>query len=502
MKKFATASFAHETNTFSPITTTWESFAARTGPFSGILTPDEIRSLKGVKPNRAIFGFFDTETELGYEVYPILGAYATPSGMIPTDVFDRIVGMILDGIRQNGPFDGVFLDLHGAMVYEGYNDGETEILRRVRNEVGSIPIVTSYDLHGNITQETFDIASAMIGCRTYPHVDLYEIGIQCAHLMNYIEEGKPIYKSFRRVPFLLPLSTQSTNIEPAKSLFRMIVDVEKDPEVISASIMEGFQAADIPEMGPSIFTYAVNQKAAERAADLLLGGLFARESQFRSDLPNAQNAVQQALKLVGTVKGPVILSDTQDNAGGGATSDTTEILAALIQNNVQNAALGLMYDPDAAQKAHTAGVGADITLDLGGKLMPGDKPIHATFHVEKLYEGDFDGSSPMSHGIPLNLGKMANLKIGGISIVVSSIRKQALDRMYFRIVGINPEEKAILVVKSSNHYRADFEPIAGSIISVAAFAACIENPIHIPYRNLREGVRLQGLGPVFTKPEK
>lgn len=502
MSRFATAGFAHETNTFSVIPTTWESFAEKKGPFTGIISTEELMSIKGLHVNAGTSGFFAVQDALGHEVLPILMTATEPSNQIPQDVFHRIVKMITDGIKNNGPFDGIYLDLHGAMVYEGYNDGETEILRQVKAVAGDIPIVTSYDLHGNITRETFEIASAMVGCRTYPHIDMYETGERCAHLMNHILAGKPVFKAYSPIPFLLPVSTMSTMIEPAKSLYAVIDEIEKDPSVLSATIMEGFQAADIPEMGPTLFAYATTQTAADKAVKTLYDAFLSRESQFRSDLPDAETAVKQALQKVEKGIRPVILADIQDNAGGGATSDTTGILRSLIQHHTPKAAIALMFDPDAAEQAHAAGEGAEIELNVGGKLTPGDQPIHAVFHVEKLFEGDFEGSSPVNRGMPINLGKMASLRLDGVHIVVSSIRTQANDQMFFRVVGIEPKDMDIIVVKSSNHFRADFEPIAASIISVAAPGLCIENPIHIPYKNLREGVRLQGHGPDYKRPAK
>jgi microcystin degradation protein MlrC len=502
MSRFATAGFAHETNTFSFIPTTWESFATKKGPLTGIITTEEILSYKGIRANFGTSGFFAVQDALGHEVFPILITATEPSNQIPRKVFLRIVKMITDGIQANGPFDGIYLDLHGAMVYEGYNDGETEILRQVRATVGNIPIVTSYDLHGNITRQCFEIADAMVGCRTYPHVDMYETGERCAHLMNHILEGKPIFKAYSPLPFLIPVSTMSTMVEPAKSLYVLIDEVEKEPSVLSATIMEGFQAADIPEMGPTLFAYATSQTAADRAVKTLYDAFLAREGQFRSDLPDAEQAVQQALQQVGKVTGPVILADVQDNAGGGASSDTTGILRSLILHHAQKAALALMYDPAAAEQAYAAGEGAQIELDLGGKLTPGDQPVHGVFHVEKLFDGEFEGSSPVNRGVPISLGKMAQLRLDGIRIVVSSVRTQANDQMFFRVVGIEPKDMDIIVVKSSNHFRADFEPISGAIISVAAPGQCLENPIHIPYKNLREGLRLQGLGPVYKRPVK
>jgi microcystin degradation protein MlrC len=500
MARIALAGFSHETNTFSPIPTTYENFARREGPLTGILETDELLELlenPGGQPiNVASVGFADVMRKHGHLVHPVLMASAEPSRQIPLTVYDRIVDMIVAGLADNGPFDGVFLDLHGAMVYDVHSDGEEEIMRRLRQTVGDIPVVVSYDLHGNITRRCFELADAMVGCRTYPHVDMYETGERCAGLMLHLLGGSPLFKSFKALPFLWPVSRQSTFVEPCKSLYAQIDAVEQRSGVLSATLMAGFQSADVEHQGPTIFTYGLTQKDADDAADFLFDAVMQREGEFRSDLPDAAEAVRRAQTIWERVRKPVILADTCDNSGGGATSDTTGMLRALIEMNVQDAAIGMIYDPQAAEIAHRAGEGAVIEIDLGGKLMPGEQPCKAAYTVEKLHEGAFSGTSPVTAGLPMELGKMAQLRCGGVRIVVSSVRTQAYDRQMFEVVGIRLKEMKIVVVKSANHFRADFEPIAGEIFVFQAHGAGIENPEQAQYKYLRKGVRLQGLGRV------
>ena len=504
MARFAAAGFAHETNTFSPIPTTYESFARRNGPLTGILETDELldflQQSRGEPINLATVGFNAVIAPLGHTVVPLIFAETEPSAQIPAEVYDRIVGMITTRLAAKGPFDGVFLDLHGAMVYTDFNDGEEEIVRRVRAVVGDIPVVASFDLHGNITAGCVELASALVGCRTYPHIDMYETGERCAHLMLHLLAGEPLYTAFRAVPFLWPVSAQSTFIEPCKSLYAGIDLIEARPGVLSATIMAGFQSADVYHQGPTVFTYARSQAAADEAADRLLEQILAREGEFRSDLPDGPQAVSQAVKLAQSLDKPVILADGCDNPGGGGTSDTVGILRALLDQGVQDAAIAMIYDPETAAQAFSAGPGAWIDAAVGGKRMPGQEPVRGRCLVEGLHEGVFYGRGKTSQGIPYNLGKMAHLNLNGVHIVVSSVRTQARDRQQFEVVGIQPETMKILVVKSANHYRADFEPIAGTIITVSDDGASIENPEKAVYKNLRKGVRLQGLGRESTGP--
>lgn len=499
MARIALAGFLHETNTFAPLPTRLEDFTQGGGAYACLLTGDEIFRYRGKKINRGAAGFIHRVEELGHEIVPLVFAAAEPANQVTRDAFETIMGMIADGLKSEGPFDGLFLDLHGAMVYEDFNDGETEILRRCRSIVGDIPITVSLDLHGNISRESSELASVMIGYRTYPHTDVYQTGERCADAMQLLLDGKQIHKTNRQIPFLMSLTTQSTNTEPVRSLMDFVNQIEKLDDVISCSFLPGFAPADLEHTGPTVLTYAYTQIAAEQAAEAIYSAILEKEAEFDVHLPDPDEAVREAIRLAESSDKPIVLADVQDNAGAGGTSDTPWILEALVRQNAPKTALGVMYDVEAAEKAHQAGEGARITLELGGKLTPGQTPFTGTFLVKKLFQGEFLATGPMFNGMPADLGKMANLQIGEVEVVVACSRTQANDQSYFRVMGIEPSEMKILVLKSSNHYRADFEPIAGAIIPVEAPGAFTEDSRKTPYRHLREGVRLGGNGPEFKR---
>ncbi len=497
MPRVAIAGFSHETNTFSPLPTPLEVFTNKGGDGRGLVEGADLLDFRGKRYNSGFSGFYDIADDYAYEVVPLVSASATPSGMVSRAAFDYISERICTLLKEKGPFDGVYLSLHGAMVVEGYLDGETELLRNVRQIVGTIPVVVSLDLHGNITAESIELSSAMVGFRTYPHVDIFETGQRCAQVMEHLLQGKPLAKAFRQIPFIMPLSSQTTFAEPACSLYALLDELEQQPGVVSVSLMEGFPPADIPHAGPSIFTYAENADVAEKIAGELYDAILAREEKFVPRLVDVEQAVSEAIKLSAKAGKPVILADVQDNAGAGCTSDTVWLLEALVRHGAKDAAVGLIYDPEAAAAAHQAGEGSQVRLALGGKLTPGQHPYDAVFTVEKLAEGKFPANGPMGKGRMTDLGKMAQLRVNGVRVVVSSVRVQALDQDYFRQVGIEPARQKILVLKSSNHYRADFEPISSAIFQVAAPAAMLDDPAQIPYTNLRPGVRLGGNGPAY-----
>ncbi len=490
MARFALAGFLHETNTFAPGLTPYEAFSESIGDETGMLLGDEILRLKEKAMAICPSGFLRRADALGHEVVPLLWAQTEPSGTVTDDAFERITHMVLDGLREQGPFDGVYLDLHGAMVVQSYEDAETEIGRRVRGVIGDIPLVASLDLHGNITRECVDLFSGLVGYRTYPHVDIYETGERCADLLDYLMCHEPLQKAFRKPDVILPPSRMSTFTEPCLSIYPVLEELEQESKVVSATIMHGFPSSDIYEVGPSIWAYAASRPAAEEAADKLEKALLAHVEELAVEMLNADQAVVEAMRIAAHADKPVILADVQDNPGGGSSSDTVWILDALVRHHARDAAIGLLYDPESAAAAHAAGEGAQITLDLGGKRLPGHKPFHGTFHVEKLFQGNFELTGPYGRGLTGNLGKMAQLRVEGARIVVVSGRTQANDQAYFRIVGIEPREMKILVLKSTNHYRADFQPIASEIINVEAPGAIVEDPAKTPYQHIRPGVRL------------
>jgi microcystin degradation protein MlrC len=499
MARIALAGFLHETNTFAPLPTRLEDFTQGGGAYAGLLVGEEIFQYRGKRINRGAAGFIHRAEEQGHEIVPLIFAAAEPANQVTRDAFETIMGMITDGLKSKGPFDGLYLDLHGAMVFEDFNDGETEILRRCRSIVGDIPLTVSLDLHGNISCESFELASVMIGYRTYPHTDVYQTGERCADAMQILLKGKQIQKSFRQIPFLMPLTTQSTNTEPVRSLMESVSQVENRDDVISCSFLPGFAPADLAHTGPTILTYACTLKAAEQAADNIYTAILEKEPDFSIHLLGADEAVRKAIRLAKSSSKPIVLADVQDNAGAGGTSDTPWILEALVKQNAPKTALGVIFDVEAAEKAHQAGEGARVSLELGGKLTPGQTPFKGAFLVKKLFQGEFLATGPMFNGMPANLGKMANLQIGEVEVVVACSRTQANDQSYFRILGIEPSEMKILVLKSSNHYRADFEPISGAIIPVEAPGAFTEDSRKTAFRHLREGVRLGGNGPAFKR---
>ena len=502
MPRIAIGGFLHETNTFAPTKATYADFVHGGGWPSMAHGGDILKTMRNI--NVGLAGFVSAAEARGWELVPTIACAASPSAHVTEDAYERVVRMMIDGIKAAGPLDAVYLDLHGAMVSEHLDDGEGEILRRVREVIGDdVPLVASLDLHANVTPEMVEYADALIAYRTYPHVDMADTGRAAAeHLALLLESRQKLAKAFRQLPFLIPISWQCTNDQPTKGIYQKLAALQDDA-VPTLSFAPGFPAADFAHCGPSVFAYGRTQEDADAAADTMVKIIAGHESDFDGRIFSPDEGVLHAMELARTATKPIVIADTQDNPGAGGDSDTTGMLRALVRNNAQRAAIGVIYDPQSAKAAHDAGVGATVTLALGGKSgIPGDAPYQQTFVVEKLSDGQFVATGPYYGGRDMDMGPSACLRIGGVRVVVGSHKAQLADQSMYRYVGIEPTEQAILVNKSSVHFRADFEPIAEKLLICAAPGAMPADTAALPWTRLRPGLRLKPNGPAFVPPNR
>jgi len=512
MARIAVAGFQHETNTFSPQKATWDDFV-RADAWPPLLRGAEM--IDGVKGyNIPIAGAVKGLTELGHELVPLAWAAAPPCSYVEREAYERIAGMIIEDLQKALPVDGIYLDLHGAMVADDHQDGEGELLARIRKLVGpDLPIVCSLDYHANLTPEMAQLATALIGYRTYPHIDMAATGEKAARLLDrLLREKRKLYKAYRQFDFLIPLVWQCTLNEPSKGLFDMIEEMEQGGtgkitakhnfNIVSATITPGFPPADITHCGPALVAYAWDQASADAAADALASALNSRESQFSGEVFDPDAAVQKAMEMAKTAKKPIVLADVQDNPGAGGTSDTVGLLKAMMRNKAKGAVIGMLVDPDSAQAAHEAGEGNIMERGIGAVVgVGGETPAKARWRVTKLNSGNFMATGPFYGGAKMHLGPMALVtdEDSGVSAVLAGRRVQAADQEMFRHVGVEPSKTPILGLKSTVHFRADFQPIAETILIVHSPGAHTTDPTEMPFTRLREGVRLRPLGTPFKR---
>jgi microcystin degradation protein MlrC len=485
------AGFQHETNTFAPTQADWAAFESGSAfpPFSH---GEAMLELLG-PTSLPMGGFIREARRRSWTLLPSAWAGASPSAHVTREAFERIADHIVADAKRGG-FDAVYLDLHGAAVAEHVDDAEGELLQRLRAVIGpTMPLVTSLDLHANVTKRMLQHASAMSAYRTYPHIDGADTGARCAH-------GRPWAVQQLRLPFLLPLNVQCTMMQPAQGVYERLAELDERSGV-RLSFAMGFPAADFDECGPVVFGYGPDAEAVHKAVRQVTHEVIELRPDWALDLLQPADAVQRALALAERSDKPVVIADTQDNPGAGADSNTTGMLHALRAANAGRrypgqVALGLVFDPVAARKAHEAGVGATLEMSVGkavrcfdGELS--DPPVSGRFKVLSLSDGVVPLHGPMTAGSTVHLGLSAGLEIDGIRVNVVSGQCQMLDLDLFRFLGVEPGRMRLLVNKSSVHFRAAFTPIAAHTLVAVAPGPMAADPSALPWKHLGQGIALK-----------
>ncbi len=458
--KIVTGTISHETNVYSNIKTDLEEFKKRR-----LLYGDEyFKDFDGTKSPAG--GIIEGCKQHGYELIPTVFASAVPSGTITAEAFDTLLNGILDGIKAAGNYDAAVMHLHGAGVSEKYPDIEGKVLSEVRKLIGDKPLVATFDLHANYTQQMVESADMLIGYDTYPHTDGYERGIEAVNLTKKMLEGElnPTL-GFKQPPMLPALQVQFTGRYPMKRLIDEAHQMEQLPEVETITVAAGFPWSDLYEAGMSfIVTTNNNQKLADELAEQLQDIAW----NMRRDFLVTPTPLKQALRHTAQAsKTPIIMADIGDNPGGGTPEDGTVVLKAILEEGLTGGVIALIWDPAAAKKSIDAGRGSMVELELGGHTdgLHGE-PLSVTGKVKHISDGTFISNGPMGSGVPMDMGPTVILEIGGNDVIVTCKRLQPLDLTLYRALDIKPEEKRFIVVKSSVHFRAAHEPIAAEIIEL------------------------------------
>ncbi|SDB68400.1 M81 family metallopeptidase [Belnapia rosea] len=491
--RIAIGGFQHESHSFAPLPTGWQEFV-RPGGFPGLQRPATL--IETLRPTSVpCAGAIEVAEAAGVVLAPLTWCFANPAGPVTAEAFERIAALMVAALSdalEEGPLDGIYLELHGAMVAAGFDDAEGELLRRIRAVVGpELPITVSLDPHANMTRAMTGCADALVPYRTYPHVDMKPAGAQAMRLLlERIRRGRPWAKAFAEVDFLIPLTMQCTMVPPMSGVLEERERLAAEHGAAELAFCFGFPYADFPGCGVAIAAYAETQGQADAAVAALKAYMDAHEPDFAGGVAPAAEGVAQAIAIARDATKPVVMADTQDNPGGGGHGDTTGLLAELIRQDAQGAVLGLINDAESAAACQEAGVGATLALSLGGKS--DGAPLAVTATVEALTDGRFTCTGPMGRGNPADLGPTALIRVApGIRVIVVTRKMQALDQALFTHIGIEPREQKILALKSSVHFRADFQPIAEQVLVVAAPGPVVADPATLPFTNLRPSLRLR-----------
>jgi microcystin degradation protein MlrC len=457
--KIAIGEVLNEINTFSSVETTVELF--KQGEWERGETI--LSNHRGVRDY--LGGMIDRAEALGIEVIPTFAANAEPAGKITRETYATIKSELAAGIQAAGTVDAICLSLHGAGVVEGIDDMEGDLLQYVRSLVGyELPLIVTLDLHGNLTEKMAAEANVLLGVHLYPHTDCYERGMEAVDIAEkMVKGGLQTAIHLTKLPLILTPST--TNLSPAKDINAICLEWEKHPDVIDCAFFHGFPYTDHPDVGVSVVVVTRGDQAlAKKVANDVANQIWAKREEFTPQFLSPAEGIRQALAVKGL---PIVINETSDNPGGGSAGDGTYLLRAMLEANLQNACFAFIYDPEVARIAHEAGVGATITVKLGGKVdqLHGE-PIELTANVKSLTDGRFIISSSVCKGNHVDLGKSVRLQVEGLDILVCSVRTQVIDEQIYLLHGIDVNTYKIVALKSSQHFRAAFEPISKQIITV------------------------------------
>ena len=442
----------HETNTYCAEPTPLSAFPRLTGE----------RLLQRAGTETGVGGAIDTCHQMGLEPIPLMFAWTQPSGTIEAAAYDQMKQELLEAIDSAWPLDGLYLDLHGAGVAEGISDLEGDLVKAIRERVGSIPVVATFDLHGNVTQAMADQLDGVFVCHEYPHIDFHLRAKEAIELLIQVRDGLKTERRVVSIPMQMPTTTTFHGI--GKSWIERVKAVEQSEQLINVSWFHGFPFADTPHVGVHlVLTGEANKHNLATIGESLAESIWKERESFRVPGLSASEALQDALER--SHSGPVVINETSDNPGGGAPGDGTHLLQAMLTADEANTCFGFIVDPEVAALAHEVGVGGHLETQLGGKTddLHGE-PIPVSAYVKALHDGRIIMQA-MMRGTPLLLGPMARLVIGQVEVIVVSNRSQTFDPEPFLALGIDVTRMRVIALKSSNHFRAGFKDIAKHIIT-------------------------------------
>ena len=480
--RIAVGCIGHETNTFSPVATTIDNF--KKGSYH---RGDEI--IAAFRGTRTITGgFLDVAEQLNLQSVPLLWAFATPSGMVKHAAYQTLKSEFLTLLQNAGKLDGVLLDLHGAMVTDELEDAEGDLIQAVREIVGETWIVTTLDLHANITTKMAHYSDVIIGFDTYPHVDCYERGFEAGQLLFSMNQGKiQPTMAYRQLPLLTAPPAQCTMKPPMTDVINALHALETERGVVTATLSMGFPFADITDAGVSVLVTTNGDTAlAETYVDQFATNIWGMREQFTFNLHTVEAAIEIANETDGK---PIVLADGADNPGGGGPCDGTTILQKFIAADVQDAVIAVIADPESVAQAVEAGVGNSVQLNVGGKTdTQHGAPVALTASVKTLSDGRFILKGPMGRGTAANMGRTAVVQVNGIEIILTERRIQPYDAEVLRSVGIEPQARKLIALKSAVHFRADYTPIAHQILDVDTPGVHSPNLFSYDYQKLRRPI--------------
>ncbi len=484
------ATLSHETNTFSPVPTRLGRFC-RDGDtlLAGQAAIDFYRGTA-----TCMGGYLAVAEEINADIVVPLAASAPPSGPVDREAYETFSRLITDAVRAGG-FDGFWLDLHGAMAVEGIEDGEGELLRRIRAIDPTTPLCVAYDMHANMFDDMVGHAQIVAGYHTYPHIDMRQTAERAARALVRVMGGEvEPTGAWGASPMLPHVMAQGTHQFPNKDLQAICADWEASGRALTASLFVGFPHADVEMAGLSAVVFTDNDPAdAQRMVDELLSFAWKARRDFMFHVEPLDDSVSRAKSLGGTAPGPVVLLDHYDNCSSGGTMDTTDVLRAIIRQGLDDVVFFGIYDPEAVQACVAAGIGNEITFDVGAKLpMPmlpvASTPLRVTGRVRTLSAGYYTSTGGLSPGLKIFMGTTVVLDTGKVQIILLSRHIEPTAQEMLRVLGIDPTQKKFLAIKSRVHWRADLGLIAREIVECAGVGVCTSDYDQLTFHAVRRPI--------------
>ncbi len=489
--KILIARLNHETNTFSPVPTPIEAFGINGPDYD----QDAYQANKGAQT--AMGAFIDLAEQAGAQIETPLSATANPSGPVDAQAYKTMTQRILDAAPG---CDAIMLDLHGAMVVENSDDGEGDLLERLKTLCPGVPVAVALDLHGNVTQKMIDNADIIVGFKTYPHIDMYETGELAGRILLDMLAGKTTAAlAWRPLPLLTHTLKSATQSSSMKAAVNQALSLEKSGKVLAASVMAGFSLADIPAPCLSVIVVGKDKHAAQEIADRLADDIWADREGFVYVSEPLQASIAKAKTLAqhkgsahpqcGNPDGPVLLLDHSDNCMSGGTCDTMDVLQEALAQGLSNIAVGPLCDPESVARMFEAGEGAALTLTLGNKqelvsMGVRKTPMEVSGTVVRLSPGEYVISGPTYRGMKCSMGRTALFAFNGVSVVVTEKTHEPWDLGVFTCVGVDPRSFDYVLLKSRMYCRPVFFPIASNYVECDSVGATSSNYDLFPFRKL------------------
>ncbi len=479
--KVVLAEIMHETNTFNRIATVKADFETRYW-HEGSKAASQLAGT-----NTEIAGFIEAAQKYDWALEIPLAASASPSGPMAAGDWKRVKQLILEPLRQEFRFDAVVLVLHGSMVTETTLDAEGDLLREVRALAGADTLIAvTLDMHANVSQAMIAAADMMMAYRTYPHVDQRDRALHMARLMQGVLQGGPRPRLvMARMPMMDAANHGQTAVgQPMPELLKLADKLERRDGIVCASIQIGFPWSDVPDIGPSVVVTASDDTAGRAVAKDLMQAVWQSRADTQLDFATPAEALALARRGKAGNK-PFVMADFADNPAGGAYGDSVNLLRPMIAANLECAAFATISDPACVEVAATAGIGARVRISLGGKGAPDlTPPLEIEAEVINLTDGEFTCAGPMWQGVTFSMGATAVVRIGEIDVIVSSVPTAVMDLNVFRSVGIEPQELTTIGLKSRNHFKAAYGPIAREVLLVDAGGIASMRLHELTYRNI------------------